>query len=159
MGLLFTRTSYGRRTMKEAKLEHLLMYRRYLERKEFDKVPEDILRKLGRRVLLTTECNPAGITIEERLGIMVVPTVVGMFIVRDWLARLRDIWGGRSRSSQNVITEAAAHAMQQLQVNAFKRGANAVIAVDITYNEVSGKGKSMHQVVVSGTAVRCRDAT
>ena len=44
--------------------------------------------------------------------------------------------------------------MSELKKEADNIGANAVIAVDLDYSEISGGGKSMLFLVASGTAVK-----
>lgn len=138
-------------------LEELILYQKYIKLKQFDRVPYDVLVRMARSVTVTTECCPEGLLVQERLGIVVAPAVLGMFIVRDWFAKLRDFFGGRSRASQKVVSHAGTLALEQLQVEAYKLGANAVIAIDLDYGQVSGKGMAMHQVVANGTAVKCID--
>ena len=145
--------------MKQPQLEDLMLYQKYIRDKQFDKVPNDVLAKLACGITVTTECCPEGLIIEDRLGIVVAPAVLGMFVVRDWFAKFRDFFGGRSRSSQKVVSHAGRLALEQLQVEAYKLGANAIIAIDLDYGQISGKGMSMHQVVANGTAVRCEKIT
>ena len=63
------------------------------------------------------------------------------------------IVGGRSGAYETTLRSARDTAFQELEAEAVRLGANAVIGVDIDY-EVSGKEGSMLMVTVSGTAVR-----
>ena len=79
-----------------------------------------------------------------------------MNIFRDMFAGIRDIFGGRSSASQKVLRDARRTSMTELRREALISGANAVVAVDLDYSEISGDGKSMLLVVASGTACRVR---
>lgn len=62
--------------------------------------------------------------------------------------------GGRSAASENVLLEIKEDCLDGLRKNAYEIGADAVIAVNLDFNEFSGKGKSMLFVVSSGTAIK-----
>ncbi len=105
-------------------------------------------------VILTTEGNPSGLTIVARMGIVTAECVFGMHLFKDIFAIGRDIFGGRSTALQNTLKDARETALEELRAEAASRGANAVIAVDLDYSEISGGGKSMLFLVASGTAVQ-----
>ncbi|MEQ1771033.1 MAG: heavy metal-binding domain-containing protein, partial [Devosia sp.] len=66
---------------------------------------------------------------------------------------IRDIVGGRSGAYEQVLRDARNEAIAELEQEAAKRGADAVVAVDIDY-EVVGANGSMLMVSISGTAVK-----
>lgn len=145
--------------MNQSLSELKMKYRKQIEDKEFQEVPLDVLVELSKDVLLTTECCPEGLLIEERLDIVYAPAIPGSFFLRDWLASLRDFFGGYSRSAENVVFDATERALRDLRIEAYIRGASGVVAVKLSYAEMSGKGVSMHKVVATGTAVVYRDIT
>ena len=55
----------------------------------------------------------------------------GINFIRDFFAGLRDFWGGRARGYERAIRDARAGAIADLQVEAEKRGFNAVLGVRI----------------------------
>jgi len=71
---------------------------------------------------------------------------------------VRDIFGGRSKASQQVLRDARRTCLTELRREALIVGANAIIAVDLDYSEISGDGKSMLFMVASGTACRVSSA-
>ena len=77
-----------------------------------------------------------------------------MNMFRDMFAGLRDIFGGRSDASQKILRDARKTCLLELKKEAYMIDANAVIAVDLDYSEMSGGGKSMLFLVASGTAVK-----
>lgn len=104
-------------------------------------------------IILTTETVMSGYKITKRLEIITAECVFGMNIFRDFFAGVRDIFGGRSGSSQKVLRDARQQCLEELRKEAEALGANAVIGVDLDYSEMSGGGKSMLFLVASGTAV------
>jgi uncharacterized protein YbjQ (UPF0145 family) len=110
-------------------------------------------------IILTTETAPAGLLITKRLGIVTSECGFGMHMFKDIFAIGRDLVGGRSSTIQNTLKDARNIALQELKAEAFALGANAVIAIDLDYSEISGGGKSMLFLVASGTAVFLQDTS
>ena len=77
--------------------------------------------------------------------------MIGANIFRDFMAGIRDIVGGRSSSYEEVLKEAKDTALREVIEDAERKGANAVVGIDIDYETI---GQSMLMVSVSGTAVR-----
>ncbi|MBN4076619.1 YbjQ family protein [Gemmatimonas aurantiaca] len=105
-------------------------------------------------MVLTTAPYVANRAIEYEIEIVTAECVFGMNIFRDFFAGIRDIFGGRSKASQKVLRDARKTCLRELQQEAFDIGADAVISVDLDYQEISGKAKSMLFLVASGTAVK-----
>ena len=104
-------------------------------------------------MLLTTTPTIEGHTIQQYLGIVTSETIIGANVVRDFSAGLRDFFGGRAGSYEEVLQEGKETALQELRERAAAMGANAVVGIDLDYETVGAKG-SMLMVVCSGTAVR-----
>lgn len=79
---------------------------------------------------------------------------MGINIVSDFFASVRDIVGGRSGVTQNILRDSRKVVLSELKREAHSLGANAVVGVSLAYSEFSGGGKSMLFVIASGTAVR-----
>jgi uncharacterized protein YbjQ (UPF0145 family) len=105
-------------------------------------------------IMLSTETAAPDLKIAARLGIVTAECAFGMNLFKDIFAVGRDIFGGRSASIQTALKDARNTALDELRLEASKLGANAVIAVDLDYSEISGGGKSMLFLVATGTAVR-----
>ena len=69
---------------------------------------------------------------------------------------MRDIVGGRSSSYEEVLREAKNTALREMEENAMRLGANAVVGVDLDFETVGGNS-SMLMVTASGTAVFVQD--
>jgi uncharacterized protein YbjQ (UPF0145 family) len=106
-------------------------------------------------VLLTTE-TVISFDIEKRIDVITAEVAFGMNIFKDIFAAFSDVFGGRNKSISNTLKDARLLVLQELRLEAMRVGANAVIAIDLDYSEISGNGKSMLFVVASGTAVRIK---
>lgn len=103
-------------------------------------------------MLLTTTNTLEGKKITEYKGLVSGETIIGANIFKDLFAGIRDIVGGRSGSYERVLREAKENALAEMQENARKLGANAIVGIDLDY-ETIGSGGSMLMVTAAGTAV------
>ena len=85
------------------------------------------------------------------LGVVSGEAILGANIVRDVLAGIRDVVGGRSAAYEQELRKAKDLALGEMEEQAAGLGANAVIGVDLDY-ETLGNG-TMLMVSASGTAV------
>lgn len=104
-------------------------------------------------MILSTTNNLETHTIKEYIGIVSGETIIGANIFKDFFAGIRDIVGGRSGSYEKVLREAKETALKEMQEQAEKMGANAVIGIDLDYETVGANG-GMLMVTASGTAVK-----
>lgn len=107
-------------------------------------------------MLITTTPNIEGKRITKYYGIVSGETIIGANLFRDLFASVRDIVGGRSSSYEEVLREAKNTALREMEENAMRLGANAVIGVDLDFETVGGNS-SMLMVTASGTAVFVQD--
>ena len=96
----------------------------------------------------TLEGNP----IRQYLGVVTAESIVGANFVKDFMANVRDFFGGRSGAYEGVLIEAREIVLKELEERASRMGANAVVGISFDYEAVGGAG-SMLMVVASGTAV------
>lgn len=102
---------------------------------------------------LTTAQTLEGFRITKTIDIISAECALGMDIFSDFLTSVSDFTGMRSGTTQDALRKARRICLSELRREAKKKGANAVIAVDLVYSEFTGKGKSMLFLVASGTAV------
>ncbi len=102
-------------------------------------------------MVITTTPTIEGQRIEEYCGIAAGEAIIGANVVRDFLAGISDIVGGRSGAYEEKLVQARQLAVQEMSDMATQLGANAVVGVDIDY-EVIRDGMLM--VTACGTAVR-----
>ena len=103
-------------------------------------------------MILTTGNEISGKNIREYKGIVFGEVITGINLLKDLGADLRNIFGGRSQSYEDELTNARENALKEMEERAASLGANAVIGVDVDY-EVLGSDNGMLMVTVSGTAV------
>ncbi len=103
-------------------------------------------------VIVSTTNTIEGKKIKEYKGIVFGEVITGVNIVKDFMAGVRDIFGGRSQSYENELVKAREEALSEMQKRANQMGADAVVGVDVDY-EVLGQAGSMMMVTISGTAV------
>ena len=104
-------------------------------------------------MLMTTTPSVEGKRIVRYLGVVTGETIIGANVFRDFLAGVREFFGGRSASYEAVLREAKDTALEEMARQAEALGANAVVGIDLDYETVGGSG-SMLMVTCSGTAVR-----
>jgi len=124
-----------------------------IDNKQYDELPTEVIDKIAGDIIVTTEPQMNEYRITQRMEVITAECVFGMNLFRDFFASITDILGGRSSSSQKILRDARRTCLTELRREALISGANAVIAVDLDYNEISGDGKSMLFLVASGTAV------
>lgn len=108
--------------------------------------------KLNVMLLMTTTPSIEGHPIREYRGIISAETIIGANFVKDFFARITDVFGGRSGSYERVLREGKETALAELTKEAQRLGANAVVGLKLDYEAVGASG-SMLMVVASGTAV------
>jgi uncharacterized protein YbjQ (UPF0145 family) len=95
-----------------------------------------------------------GKRVKRHLGIVTGEAILGANIFKDFFAGIRDIVGGRSAAYEKELRMAREIAIGEMHETAASMGANAVVGVDVDYENISmGKGGGMLMVSVSGTAV------
>lgn len=104
-------------------------------------------------MLLTTTPSVDGKKIVTYYGIVSGETIIGANAIRDFMAGLRDFFGGRSGTYEEVLRKAKNTALEEMANEAERMGANAVVGIDLDYETV-GSSSSMLMVTCSGTAVR-----
>ena len=94
-----------------------------------------------------------GARIAKFLGLVNGEAIIGANLFKDMFASIRNVVGGRAGSYERTLADARRIAMGEMQEEAQKLSANAVIGVDVDY-EVLGADNGMLMVCVSGTAVQ-----
>ncbi|ASS74178.1 hypothetical protein CIG75_03715 [Tumebacillus algifaecis] len=101
-------------------------------------------------MIITTTSIVQGKEITKYHSVVTGETIMGANVVRDFLASITDIVGGRSGAYESKLKQAREIAFAEMKEEALRQGANAIVGVDIDY-EVIRDGMLM--VAVSGTAV------
>jgi len=104
-------------------------------------------------MILTTTPTVEGRPIRQYLGIVTGEAILGTNVIRDFFAGIRDIVGGRSASYEKELRKGRDIALKEIEEEARRVGADAVVAIDLDYETV-GQGGTMLMVTISGTAVK-----
>ena len=102
-------------------------------------------------MLVTTIPGVEGRSVIEYLGVVTAQGVLGVNAFKDVSAGVRNIFGGRAKSYENELAGGVSDVLAEIEEQATKLGADAVVGVDIDYESV---GDTMLMVSASGTAVR-----
>lgn len=106
-------------------------------------------------MIISTTSNIENHQIVEYKGLVFGEVVSGANFIRDFLAGITDVIGGRSGAYESKLNSARKEALQELEKEAKKVGANAVVGVSMEYQSMGGD-KGMFIVVATGTAVVIR---
>lgn len=104
-------------------------------------------------MITSTTHTIEGKQIVEYYGIVSGEAIIGANLFKDIFASITDIIGGRSGAYESSLREAKEIALREMQEHARKLGANAVVGVDLDYENI-GRDGGMLMVAASGTAVR-----
>ena len=101
-------------------------------------------------MIVTTTPIVEGRPAREYLGIVTGEAILGANLFKDIFAGIRDIVGGRSAAYEQELGKARRTALAEMQDEARRLGADAVVGVDLDYEVIN----NMLMVSASGTAVR-----
>jgi len=94
-----------------------------------------------------------GLSIKQYRGLTIARSVRAVNIVRDFFTSFRDLFGGRSRSYEEVVDEMQYEIIEELKQQARQLGANAIIGFRLDFDNIGSKGKSLLMGIGVGTAV------
>ncbi|MCX8047913.1 MAG: YbjQ family protein [Anoxybacillus gonensis] len=105
-------------------------------------------------MIVTTTNSIEGKQIEQYLGLVSGEVILGANVVRDFLASITDIIGGRSGTYESKLAEGREMAVQEMVKKARNIGANAVIGVDLDFETLRD---GMMMCIATGTAVKLKE--
>lgn len=108
---------------------------------------------MEKEFIITSTNTIEGGEILKYYGVINNNVVVGTNLFSDIGASFLDVFGGSSSSYQNKLKNIYDTSIQNLKVKARELGSNAILGLSIDFDEISGGGKSMFMISVSGTAV------
>ncbi|VEB26316.1 Domain of uncharacterised function (DUF74) [Actinobacillus lignieresii] len=106
-------------------------------------------------MIITTTPTIDGHQITEYKSLVFGEVVSGANFIRDFFASITDVIGGRSGAYESKLNSARQEALAELEKEAKRVGANAVVGVSMEYQSMGGD-KGMFIVVATGTAVVIR---
>jgi len=103
-------------------------------------------------MLVTTTPNIEGKKIVKYIGLVNGEAIIGANLIKDFMAGIRDVVGGRSGTYEQSLREAKSIAIREMMDQAQRLGANAIIGVDLDFETIGSNG-AMLMVSANGTAV------
>ncbi|MCS7023732.1 MAG: heavy metal-binding domain-containing protein [Bryobacteraceae bacterium] len=104
-------------------------------------------------MLITTTHSVEGRRVARYLGLVTGEAILGANLFKDLFAGIRDLVGGRSGAYEGELRKAREIALTEMSQQAQALGANAVLGVDLDFEEISPGQGTMLMVTATGTAV------
>ncbi|WP_209125135.1 YbjQ family protein [Alkalihalobacillus sp. BA299] len=104
-------------------------------------------------MIVTTTHVLQGREIESYHGIVSGEAIMGANVVRDFLAGITDIIGGRSGAYESKLAEGREMAINEMVEKARRMGADAVVGVDLDFETLRD---GMMMCIATGTAVKIK---
>ena len=107
-------------------------------------------------MIFSTTSGIEGREVDQYLGIVFGDAVIGINVFKDFMAGMRNVFGGRSATYERELSAARDTVMNAIAQQAQAMGADAVIGIKLDY-ETLGTNGGMLMVTGSGTAIRLRN--
>lgn len=104
-------------------------------------------------MILTTTSNIEGRPIEQYLGIVTGEAIIGADFLKDFMAAIKDLVGGRAQKYEETLIHARKTALSEIEARAAALGANAIVGLSLDYESLGGDRGGMMMVTATGTAV------
>lgn len=105
-------------------------------------------------MLILNTPNIEGKKIIEYYGLVNGEALIGANVYKDLFSGVRDVVGGRTSAYEEELKKARELALTSMTEKAEKFGANAVLGVEIAYQNLGGTMGNTIMVTVFGTAVK-----
>ncbi|MBO8171720.1 MAG: YbjQ family protein [Bacillaceae bacterium] len=104
-------------------------------------------------MIMTTTSTLQNAEVDQYLGVVSGEVILGANVVRDFLASITDVIGGRSGTYENKLSEGREMALGEIENKARQMGADAVIGIDLDFETLRD---GMMMVIATGTAVKLK---
>ncbi|MFD1017983.1 YbjQ family protein [Thalassobacillus hwangdonensis] len=101
-------------------------------------------------MLVTTTPDLQNKTIATYHDVVCGEAIMGANVVRDFMAGISDIVGGRSSAYEDKLAQGRKIAMDEMKERARNLGANAIVGIDLDFETLRD---GMMMIVATGTAV------
>lgn len=91
----------------------------------------------------------------EYKGLVTGESLIGSNIYKDLFSGVRDVVEGRTSTYQEELQKARDIALENMEEKALTLGANAIIGLKISYDNLGGTMGNTILVTAYGTAVKC----
>lgn len=106
-------------------------------------------------MILTSSNTLENKKIIEYKGLVTGESLIGANIYKDLFSGVRDVVGGRTSQYEEELQKARDIAFKSMEEKAESLGANAIIGLKISYNNLGGTMGNTILVTAYGTAVKC----
>lgn len=106
-------------------------------------------------MILTSSNTLVTKEIIEYRGLVTCESLIGANIYKDLFSGVRDVVGGRTSKYEEELKKARDIALKSMEEKAENLGANAIIGLKISYDNLGGTMGNTILVTAYGTAVKC----
>ena len=106
-------------------------------------------------MILTASNTLETMEIIEYKGLVTGESLIGSNIYKDLFSGVRDVVEGRTSTYQEELQKARDIALENMEEKALSLGANAIIGLKISYDNLGGTMGNTILVTAYGTAVKC----
>ena len=106
-------------------------------------------------MILTSSNTLENKKIIEYKGLVTGESLIGANIYKDLFSGVRDVVGGRTSQYEEALQKPRDIAFKSMEEKAESLGANAIIGLKISYNNLGGTMGNTILVTAYGTAVKC----
>jgi uncharacterized protein YbjQ (UPF0145 family) len=106
-------------------------------------------------MILTSSNTLESYKITEYKGLVTGESLIGANIYKDLFSGVRDVVGGRTSKYEDELEKARELALTSMEEKAKSLGANAIIGLKISYDNLGGTMGNTILVTAYGTAVKC----
>lgn len=106
-------------------------------------------------MILTSSNTLENKKIIEYKGLVTGESLIGANIYKDLFSGVRDVVGGRTSQYEEELQKARDIAFESMEEKAESLGADAIIGLKISYNNLGGTMGNTILVTAYGTAVKC----
>lgn len=108
-------------------------------------------------MIITTTDNIQNREIISYLDVVTAEVIYGTNVLRDFFAGLRDVFGGRTGSYENLFEKAQLEAIEELKQRAMRLNADALIGIKVDTGTINVDQQGVLLLVTAtGTAVKLR---
>jgi uncharacterized protein YbjQ (UPF0145 family) len=122
----------------------------YKEHVRCQKCFKEFIKDSTKDIFLTTTPSIDGYKIEKYLDVTCVEVVIGTGLFSELDAAFADLMGSNATEFEKKLAKAKQQAFDKLKFNAFDKGGNAFVGIDIDYTEFKN---NMMGVIANGTVV------
>ena len=106
-------------------------------------------------MILTSENILETKKILEYKGLVTGESLIGANIYKDLFSGVRDVVGGRTSRYEEELQKAREIALKSMKEKAESLGANAIVGLKLSYDNLGGTMGNTILVTAYGTAVKC----